>query len=112
MPKRAVRGSWSQSRRWTEREASEALAALERSGESLAAFAEQEGLSVGRLYRWRARLMRMPAFVEIRPEVVADDDGAGVLEVVVATGHVVRVPPDFNAAALRRLLAVLEGAAC
>jgi hypothetical protein len=110
MAKRGKRGSWARSGRWTEREAREALSALEESGESLAAFAKREGLSSERLYRWRAKLTKQ-AFVEVRPEPMRAEDG-GVLEVVVATGRVVRVPSDFNASALRRLLSVLEADAC
>jgi hypothetical protein len=86
------------------------LAELERSGASLAAFAKREGLSAERLYRWRARLAKA-AFVEVRPGI-AGTAGGGVLEVVLARGRVVRVPADFNEAALRRLIALLEGGAC
>ena len=90
--------------------AREALGALEESGESLASFAKREGLSPERLYRWRAKLTKQ-AFVEIQRGPVVPD-GGGVLEVVVATGRVVRVPRDFDAVALRRLIAVLETDAC
>ena len=86
------------------------LSALEQSGESLAAFAKREGLSSERLYRWRAKLSKQ-AFVEVRHEP-ARTETVDVLEVVVATGRVVRVPRDFDAGALRRLLAVLEASAC
>jgi transposase-like protein len=86
------------------------LSALEESGESLASFAKREGLSPERLYRWRRKLTKQ-AFVEIERAPVRTE-GAGVLEVVVATGRVVRVPPDFDADALQRLLAVLEADAC
>ena len=86
------------------------LSAVEESGESLAAFAKREGLSAERLYRWRRKLTKQ-AFVEIERKPVAID-GGGVLEVVVASGRVVRVPANFNASALQRLLAVLEADAC
>jgi len=36
----------------------------------------------------------------------------GSLEVVLALGRVVRVPPGFDATTLRQLLAVLEGPSC
>ena len=87
------------------------LGAVEESGESLAAFAKREGFSAERLYRWRRKLSKQ-AFVEIERMPVGSDDGGGVLEVVVATGRVVRVPPDFDAVALQRLIAVLETDAC
>ena len=79
-------------------------------GESLAAFAKREGFSAERLYRWRRKLTKQD-FVEIERMPVGIADG-GVLEVVVATGRVVRVPRDFDAVALRRLIAVLETDAC
>ncbi len=106
----AERGSWTRSGRWTEREAREALTAVEESGESLAAFAKREGFSAERLYRWRRKLAE-EAFVEIERESVGPDRG-GVLEVVLATGRVVRVPRDFDAVTLQRLLALLEADAC
>ena len=86
------------------------LSAVEESGESLAALAKREGLSAERLYRWRRKLTKQ-AFVEIERKPVAID-GGGVLEVVVASGRVVRVPADFEARALQRLLAVQEADAC
>jgi transposase-like protein len=45
-------------KRWTTVEASEALAAWERSGETLAAFARRLGVSAERLAWWRRRLAR------------------------------------------------------
>lgn len=80
----------------------------------MSAFARHEGLSAGRLYRWRARLQLSgrPAFVEVsRPEVEVER-GEGRLEVVVASGRVVRVPTGFDVETLRRLLVVLEEDAC
>lgn len=106
----AKRSSWARSGRWTEHEARELLGAVEESGESLAAFARREGFSAERLYRWRRKLTGQ-AFVEVERES-AGIDGCGVLEVVVATGRVVRVPRDFDAVALQRLLAVLEADPC
>jgi len=102
------------SRRWTEQIAREVLAALEDSGESLAAFARREGISAKRLYRWQARLSAATAigFVELRPRTDATAGGAGVFEIVVGSGRSVRVPPDFDAVALRRLLDVLEDVPC
>ena len=38
--------------------------------------------------------------------------GRGTLEVVLGLGRVVRVPPGFDAATLRQLLAVLEAPSC
>ena len=96
-------------RRWTEQEAREVLNALEESGESVASFARSEGLSTKRLYNWRTKL-RKQAFVEVRP-ASARVQRIVMIEVV-AGGRLVRVPPDFDATTLLRLLAVLEGDAC
>ncbi len=74
------------------------------------AWRSEEGFSAERLYRWRRKLTGQ-AFVEVERESVGID-GCGVLEVVVATGRVVRVPRDFDAVALQRLLAVLEADPC
>jgi lambda repressor-like predicted transcriptional regulator len=94
------------------------LAALEDSGLTMAAFAVREGLDRQRLRRWRRVLgapSRGPLFEEIpRHEVLAagavvtEPEAVGVLEVVLASGRVVRVPPAFDAPTLRRLLAVLD----
>lgn len=105
-------------RRWTVAEAKEALAAQERSGLTLRAFALGEGVQPQRLERWRRRLAEgaAPPFEEIRrPEVVADTQGtvAAIVprerfEVVLRGGRVVRVPELFDANALLRLLEIVD----
>jgi hypothetical protein len=50
----------------------------------------------------------LPAFLPVTVEAA----GACALEVVVAHGRLLRVRPGFDAAVLRRLLAVLEEPAC
>lgn len=107
-------------RRWTEEEASQALAALDRSGLPLATFAIQEGLSPQRLSRWRNRLgpTAAPMFEEIPTNEIASAVGgdAGArsapepFEIVLSSGRIVRVPTSFDAAALGRLLAVVDEA--
>jgi hypothetical protein len=110
-------------RRWTPKEARQALAALEKSGQTLTAFAITQGLDPQRLVRWRRILSAMPAplFEEILPSVVATANAGdfvatgtqGCFEIVLASGRIVRVPESFDASALRRLLAVVEeGRAC
>lgn len=94
-------------RRWTAAEASAVVAALDSSGLSVARFAVREDVDPQRLYMWRRRLRSDssaagPAFVEIHAPATS------VFEVVLRTGHVLRVAPSFDAAALRRLIAVLE----
>jgi hypothetical protein len=89
--------------------------------QSIRAFCEVHGLSEQSFYAWRrtiaerdqmaARKDELPTFVPLRVAPAASPVSAG-LEVVVGS-EVVRVPADFDAAALRRLLAVLrEGPSC
>ena len=105
-------------RRWTAKDAQEALAAQARSGLTLRAFAAREGLDAQRLDRWRRRLAaeRAAPFVEIpRPAIEAAIAVAGAadgprerFEIVLGSGRVVRVAASFDANALRRLLEVVD----
>lgn len=120
MPKSRSRSSatYLARRRWTEKEARQALAALGRSGLLLTTFAIQEGLSPQRLSRWRSRLgpASTPMFEEISQSEIASavDGDAGArsapepFEVVLSSGRVVRVPTSFDATALGCLLAVVD----
>jgi transposase-like protein len=101
-------------RRWTQREAEAVLAAAERSDLSLRAFAVQYGMDVQRLYRWKRELRRDVKDVEpVRfAELVvrrgnADNDAARI-EVVLASGCVVRVGAGFDEATLRRVISILD----
>ncbi len=87
------------------------------SGLSVRDFCARHRLPTPTFYTWRRRLQRRAAehdpFLPV--QVVADTpaDQAGPLEVVLADGPVVRVPPGFDPATLRQLLAVLrEGGSC
>ena len=96
-------------RRWRAKEARAILKHLDASGLSVGAFAARYGLQVRRLYRWRAHLasaapVAAPSFVEI-------ERSPGVaVEVVLRTGHVIRVRDGFGEDLLRRVVAVLDGA--
>jgi transposase len=103
--------------RWTERDARNALAALRRSGKSVSVFAAERGLDPQRLYLWRRRLGKAEAttFQELTvrsPPRISVVDGDAPFEIALPSGVVVRVPASFNAAALERLLEVLQGRAC
>ena len=95
-------------RRWRAKEARAILKHLDASGLSVREFAARYGLETQRLYRWRAQLASpgpapAPPFVEIeRTPGVA-------IEVVLRSGHVVRVRDGFGEDALRRVVAVLDG---
>src|SRR6266849_1539416 len=98
-------------KRWRAEDAAVVLARLESSGLSVPEFAARERLEPQRLYRWRGQLERTPAsprsmvapFVEIKTKATA------CLEVVLQSGHTLRVPAGFDGDTLLRLVAVLEG---
>jgi transposase-like protein len=103
--------------RWTEQDARGALAALQRSGKSVRAFAMDHGLDPQRLYSWKRRLGQAEptTFQEviIRPAPrISLVDGHAPFEVVLPSGVVVRVPASFDAEALERVLEVLRTRAC
>jgi hypothetical protein len=91
----------------------------QRSGQTIRAFCDARGLSEPSFYAWKRTIAErdqrqeaadMPAFLPVR---VAPSAASPTLEVVVGPGRVIRVPSDFDADMLRRLLAVLqEGPSC
>lgn len=102
--------TWRNLERWSEDDAAAALAALKRSGLSVARFADREGLDPQRLYGWRKRLAPAAGFVEVTPGApLALRDLPRGFEVMLCSGHVVRLSESFDAEGLRRLIAVLEG---
>ena len=86
------------------------------SGLSVQAFCARHDLAPARFYHWRRVLQRRaaeePAFVPVRVVADAVPTQASALEVVLTDGRAVRIAPGFDAATLRRLLAVLEGRPC
>ena len=86
------------------------------SGLSVRAFCARHGLATASFYNWRRVLQRRaadePAFVPVRVVADAPPAQASALEVVLTDGRAVRIAPGFDAATLRRLLAVLEGRPC
>jgi hypothetical protein len=86
------------------------------SGLSVRASCQRRGLTVASFYAWRRVLQRRDAerarFVPVQVLADAAPTQATALEVVLTDGRTVRVPPGFDAATLRRLLAVLEGRPC
>jgi hypothetical protein len=85
------------------------------SGLSVRDFCARHGLSTAGFYNWRRvlerRVAEQPAFIPVQVVADATSDKAGALEVLLLNGRTVRVAPGFDAATLRRLLAVLEGEA-
>ena len=94
----------------------ETIAAWQKSGQSITAFCSGRGLSQASFFSWRRTLrvrdlrpvaaLQPPALVPVR--VVA----AAVLEVLLPTGLVVRVPAGVETAAVAALVAALRTAAC
>ena len=86
------------------------------SGLSVREFCQRRGLTVASFYAWRRALQRRAAEkatfvpVQVLPDAVQTQTSA--LEVLLPDGRTVRVAPGFDAATLRRLLAVLEGRPC
>lgn len=99
--------------RTREQEWGERVAGWRRSGLTAKRFAASIGVNAGTLTHWAWRLGRgqrraaavpVRALVEVMSTAVCDER----FEVVVAGGRRVHVPAIFDAAALERLLAVLE----
>ena len=98
----------------------------EQSKKSARAFCIERGLVATKFYCWRRTIAKhnatyaasrrcdnssdqVPAFV---PVGVKPPAASGTLEVVVGSGRVIRMPTEFDASALRRLLAVVEAPGC
>jgi hypothetical protein len=92
------------------------VARWKKSGLRAEDFAAQEGLNPGTLRWWSSKLGRSAAgeaevdFARLLPvEVVSPRTSEpGALEIVLASGRVVRVWPGFDSALLRDVLSVLE----
>ena len=93
------------------------------SGLSVRTFCERQRLAVPSFYAWRRRLQQSDrlapaaqatAPVTFLPVHVRDDppDQRPPLELVLASGQCLRIPPGFDPDALRALLAVLEEPSC
>jgi transposase-like protein len=97
-------------RRWSAADAGGVLEEVAASGLSLREFAARANLSAQRLYRWRRQLQSSPAatppFVEIRPT------GSAGIEVLLRSGHVLRVGPGFDEETVLRLVRALEDVQC
>ena len=81
----------------------------ERHGLTYRELSERCGVPAHTLSWWSWKLRReaedLPAFVEVK---LASDDRCPGFEIEAPSGHLLRVPPNFDAAALLRLLEVLS----
>jgi transposase-like protein len=111
MPKLRTAAPSTRRRRWKVADARSVLAALGASGLSLAEFARRAGLSPERLYRWRRALAADERRAASRAEVIEiRPRRAEPVEIVLASGRVLRVSETIDVSALARLVAVLEHA--
>jgi transposase len=90
------------------------------SGLTAPEFSAREGCKPGTLRWWSSYLARgqqrrgraatssTPSFVPVVVEAAASR--GGTIEVRLASGHTLRVTPDFDDATLRRVVSALEGA--
>jgi transposase-like protein len=103
---------------WREDDGRIAMEAWQRSELSLTSFAKQHGLGLHRLRWWRDRLRRGNGSPALSPDAIvpvtvvgssrpATTSGA-IMEVVLASGRLVRVGAEFDAEALVRLVRALE----
>jgi hypothetical protein len=85
------------------------LEAWDASGLTLRAYALREGLNSHTAWRWKKRLRgTTPAATSFASVVVEHASGRGApFELVTATGLSLRIPADFDEAALARLVALL-----
>ena len=96
------------------------MAALIHSEQSAARFADEVGVSVHTLRYWKRKLEREgysqdlkddgaedagPTFLEVSAAMVAPTEEA--IEIALADGTVIRVPPAFDDDRLRRVLLIL-----
>lgn len=95
----------------------------QRSGLSVRAFCRRHRLAESTFYAWRRTLQQgdrlapdaqAPDPVTFLPVHVRHEppEQQSPLELVLAGGRCLRIPPGFDPAALRALLAVLEGPSC
>lgn len=88
------------------------------SGLSVRDFCRSEGLSEPSFYSWRRTIAQRdaataapnaPAFVPLQ---VRPDTAPPVLELILRSGHVLRIPPSSDPEHLRAVLAALEATPC
>jgi hypothetical protein len=84
------------------------------SGLSVRAFCARHDLALPSFYAWRRHIQQRDAaagtFLPVQVLCEDEPSPANTFEVVLPRGRTLRVPPGFDAAALRQLLAVLDEA--
>ena len=106
--------------RWNEQQAREVLAEADASGMTDQEFARRRGIPASRLKRWRAKLSRRsarratPRFAEVVGRAARQGTGLADsrIEVILANGRRVLLPPDVRPERLSALLQALETPGC
>jgi transposase len=98
--------------RWQQR-----LDRFRRSGLTVLAFCEREGVSAAAFYAWRRRLRLDPAPLasdtpDLVPVRLVTPPGSAPVELLLPSGLVLRLPSEVDLGWLRRLLALLGVAPC
>lgn len=98
--------------RWTPEIARRALADLDTSGDSLAAFSRRTGCSPQRVAYWRRQLAQpeAPAFVELIPTPAKTETELPAVEVRLPSGLILAVAAGVAGAQLVALLRTVEAA--
>ena len=111
-------------RRWSDAEKLRIVEESYRGHRQASATARRHGISRALLHRWRRDARegvltdgeQMPSFIQATvvetPQQARREGGAvsvGQMEIALANGRRVRVGPDVDAEALRRVLAVVDG---
>jgi hypothetical protein len=105
--------------RWTPGDAQRVLEAWRGSGLELSAWCRREGVEYERVRRWRSRLAvrsrrgstQTATFLPVRVLESAVSPEGPSFELALARGVCLRVPAQFDEAALSRLLRVVEASA-
>jgi len=81
------------------------------SGQTVAVFCRERGLTTGQFFAWKKRLRQTAAeeFVEVQVQrTPSAKSNSGAIEIHVANGLRIRVEPGFDANHLRAVVAALE----
>jgi transposase len=108
-------------RRWCDEEKQRIVAEALSAPRNVSATARRHGLSTGQLFTW-CRLARAGKLagmepVGFAPAVIAPalsgcagfGSGAGMMEIVLASGNTIRVDASVDAGALKRVVVALDG---
>jgi hypothetical protein len=88
------------------------LAVREREGLTFRELSKRSGIGIPKLLYWDRKGKNRQAFVEVEVTPASASASRDPFEVMLRSGERVLVPARFDAASLRELISVLEGARC